>query len=79
MIRYFGSKEALFVRAVDFDLRLPDLGDVAPGAIGPALVRHFLGVWEGEGGNGGLTILLRSAAVEPDRRGRSCARCSRAR
>ncbi len=63
VIRYFGSKEALFVRSVDFDLRLPDLRDVAPGAIGPAIVRHFLGVWEGEGGNGGLTLLLRTAAV----------------
>ncbi len=65
VIRYFGGKEALFVRAVDFDLGMPDLADLPSGERGPAIVRHFLEVWEGEGGNGGLAILLRSAASNP--------------
>jgi AcrR family transcriptional regulator len=62
VIRYFGSKEGLFARAADFDLRLPDFAGLDRSNIGPAIVAHFLEIWEGEGGNGGLTILLRSAA-----------------
>ena len=64
VIRYFGSKEALFVRAADIELRMPDLA-AAPGSRGEAIVRHFLSIWEGEGGNPGMTILLRSAASNP--------------
>ena len=66
VIRYFGSKEGLFVRAGD--VRPPAARPRATstrGEIGSALVRHFLGIWEGEGGNGGLPILLRSAASNP--------------
>lgn len=62
VIRYFGSKDALFARAAVFDLQLPDLRDVPQAEVGATLARHFLGLWEGEGGNGGLTVLLRSAA-----------------
>ncbi len=65
VIRYFGSKDGLFARAADFDLRLPDLSDMDRARLGPALVRHFLDVWEGPGSNGGMTILLRSAASNP--------------
>jgi AcrR family transcriptional regulator len=61
VIRYFGSKEALFARATVFDLKLPDLSRTAPGQLGAALIRHFLDVWEGLG-SGSLTILLRAAA-----------------
>jgi AcrR family transcriptional regulator len=61
VIRYFGSKDALFARATVFDLRLPDLSRTEPAQLGEALIRHFLEVWEGPG-NGSLTILLRAAA-----------------
>jgi AcrR family transcriptional regulator len=64
IIRYFGSKDALFARVAAPDLRLPDLRDVAPAGIGEALVRHFLTLWED--GNGGLPVLLRSATSNPD-------------
>ena len=33
----------------------------APGSRGEAAVRHFLSIWNGEGGNPGMTIHLRSA------------------
>ncbi|ARN82227.1 TetR family transcriptional regulator [Methylocystis bryophila] len=62
IIRYFDSKDALFARVATFDLMLPDLRTVERSAIGTTLVRHFLRVWEGERGNSGLAILLRSAA-----------------
>ncbi len=62
IIRYFGSKDALFARVAMPDLRLPDLSGVESDRIGETLVRHFLAQWEGEEGGGGLPILLRSAA-----------------
>ena len=62
VIRYFGSKEELFARAAVFDLKLPDLGTADRSKVGEMLVRHFLSLWEGENANGGLTVLLRSAA-----------------
>lgn len=60
VIRYFGSKDALFMKVAEFDLKLPDLSAVEPSKIGETLVRHFLQLWEGES-DGGLPILLRSA------------------
>jgi AcrR family transcriptional regulator len=62
IIRYFGSKEALFTSVSEPDLRLPDLSGIAAEAVGESLVRHFLELWEGEQAGGGLPILLRSAA-----------------
>lgn len=62
VIRYFGSKERLFAEVADFDLGLPDIASLDPGRIGETLVGHFLKLWEGEGADGGLPILLRSAA-----------------
>jgi AcrR family transcriptional regulator len=62
IIRYFGSKDALFAAVAAPDLRLPDLGRVSREAIGESLVRHFLDLWEGEQSGGGLPVLLRSAA-----------------
>lgn len=59
VIRYFGSKDALFAEVATPDLHLPDLAGVAPESIGETLVRHFLALWEG---GGGLPVLLRSAA-----------------
>ena len=62
VIRYFGSKDALFARATVFDLKLPDLTGTAPAQLGAALIRHFLDIWEGPSSNGSFTILLRAAA-----------------
>jgi AcrR family transcriptional regulator len=62
VIRYFHSKEELFARTAEFDLRLPDLRAVEPHKIGETLVRHFLSLWEGDGAYQGLAVMLRSAA-----------------
>src|SRR4051812_2712868 len=62
VIRYFGSKDALFAKVAMPDLHLPDLAGVAPESIGETLVRHFLEQWEGEEHGGGMPVLLRSAA-----------------
>jgi AcrR family transcriptional regulator len=59
VIRYFGSKDELFVRASAFDLRLPDLSKVKRAQVGETLIRHFLELGDG---SGGMTVLLRSAA-----------------
>jgi AcrR family transcriptional regulator len=66
VMRYFGSKEALFARATDFDLKLPDLTKTRPTQFGEALIRHFLDIWEGPASNGSLTILMRAAASNDD-------------
>jgi AcrR family transcriptional regulator len=62
VIRYFGTKDELFARVARFDLNLPDVGKVDQSRIGETLVRHFLGIWEGERAHSGLPVLLRSAA-----------------
>jgi AcrR family transcriptional regulator len=62
VIRYFGSKDALFAEVATPDLHLPDLSGVAPESIGETLIRHFLLLWEGAEGGGGMPVLLRSAA-----------------
>ena len=61
IIRYYGSKDALFARVAEPDLRIPNLDGVETAQLGEALVRHFLSVWEGDSG-AGLPVLLRSAA-----------------
>jgi len=60
VIRYFGSKDGLFAQAADFELGLPDLTKIDRRRIGRTLVRHFLAIWQDEGG--GLATLLRSAS-----------------
>ncbi len=62
IIRYFGSKDGLFARVATPDLRLIDLENIDHATIGEAIVRHFLGVWEGEDSGAGMQVLLRSAA-----------------
>lgn len=62
IIRYFGSKDALFAQVAMPDLSLPDLSGADSDRIGETLVRHFLAQWEGEAGGGGMPVLLRSAA-----------------
>lgn len=59
VIRYFGSKESLFLEAVDIDLDLPDLSVVAKSRRGEVLVEHFVQRWEGD--DDVLVTLLRSA------------------
>lgn len=62
VIRYFHSKEELFGRIADFDLRLPTLAGIDPDRIGETLVTHFLNIWEGENAVPGLVVMIRSAA-----------------
>jgi AcrR family transcriptional regulator len=65
IIRYFGSKEALFAKVAMPDLQMPELS-AEDSRIGEILVRHFLEQWEGEGAGGGLPVLLRSASSNED-------------
>ncbi|MBW4490911.1 MAG: TetR family transcriptional regulator [Trichocoleus desertorum ATA4-8-CV12] len=62
VMRYFGNKEGLFAEVIDLDLKLPDLRESDSSKAGKLLVQHFLDIWEGEQGIGGLPILLRSAS-----------------
>jgi AcrR family transcriptional regulator len=62
VIRYFHSKEELFGRIAEFDLRLPNPAAVDRDRIGETLVTHFLNIWEGENAVPGLVVMLRSAA-----------------
>jgi AcrR family transcriptional regulator len=66
VMRYFGSKDALFARTAHFDLRLPGVTGTRPSQVGAALVRHAIGLWEGDRGRSGLVILLRAAASSED-------------
>jgi AcrR family transcriptional regulator len=60
VMRYFGSKENLFLLAADFDVRLPDLTGAAPGTAGALLVGHFVDRWDTDPA---LAALLRAAAT----------------
>lgn len=62
VIRYYGSKEALFAQAVDLDLQLPDLTDVEPGDLTDTLLPHFFRIWEDEST---FLALLRASATNP--------------
>lgn len=61
VIRYFGSKRELFVAATDADLQLPDLASVPAGRMGYVVAAHFLDLWENQGPQGPLWIVLASA------------------
>jgi AcrR family transcriptional regulator len=65
VMRYYGSKEGLFVAAADIDLRLPELAQTPRADWGERLVRHFFARWDGRPGEGTLALLLRSAATNP--------------
>ena len=58
VMRYYGSKEDLFARAAQFDLRLPDLPAVPRERLGETLMRIFLDRW---GQSDALPIMLRAA------------------
>lgn len=62
VIRYFGSKRDLFAAAAGVDLRLPDLTSVPSGRMGHVVAGHFLDLWEKQGPEGSLWIVLASAA-----------------
>lgn len=62
IIRYFGSKDALFARVAEPDLHLLDVSQTDSAVIGETMVRHFLEQWEGDEAGRGLPVLLRSAA-----------------
>lgn len=66
VIRYFGSKDELFVRATEFELKLPQVKASRGGTEGELLVRHFFEVWEQGDSASGMAILLRSAATNED-------------
>lgn len=66
VIRYFGSKDDLFVRATEFELQLPQVKASRGGTEGELLVRHFFEVWEQGPSASGMAILLRSAATSED-------------
>src|SRR4051794_21653590 len=63
VMRYFGTKDQLFAAAAEFDLRFPDLSDVAPERLGHALVSHFLTRWAADDA---LVVLLRSATTNAE-------------
>ena len=63
VLRYFTNKETLFATVVEIDLQLPDLTAVDADSRGEVLLRHFLGLWEGEAKYDALPILLRSAVT----------------
>ena len=60
VIRYFTNKERLFAAAAEFDLYLPDLEMSDLNDVGEALVRHFVGRWEGDDT---LLALLRASVT----------------
>lgn len=61
VMRYFGTKEALFAAAVRFDLRLPDLAAVPRAQVGRLLADHFFRRWEEDDT---LKALLRVACTD---------------
>lgn len=60
VMRYYGNKERLFAAAAEFDLDLPDLGQVPHDRLGASLASHFLDRWERDEA---LLILLRAGVT----------------
>ena len=65
VMRYYGSKDGLFVAAADVDLDLPDLTQVPRRQWGRRMVRHFFERWEG--GEGDSTTTRPSASAPSSR------------
>lgn len=59
VIRYFGSKDGLFIASSDFRLGLPALSQLPRRRVGVALARRFVTLWDEDAG---MTVLLRAAA-----------------
>jgi AcrR family transcriptional regulator len=66
VIRYFGSKEELFLAASTLDLELVRFENVAAPDLGAALADHFLDTWESSEIGRPLRVLLGSALTNPD-------------
>jgi AcrR family transcriptional regulator len=66
VIRYFGSKEALFARAVEINLRLPNFAVAPRRALGRSIAEHFVTLWEDQRTGDPLKILLRTACVNEE-------------
>ncbi|MEV4257369.1 TetR family transcriptional regulator [Spirillospora sp. NPDC049652] len=64
VIRYFGSKAALYTAASTIDLAVPVLAD-DPADAAASYVRAMLARWEG-GDNAAEAVLLRAAPTRPD-------------
>ncbi|WDG19264.1 TetR/AcrR family transcriptional regulator [Microbacterium sp. Clip185] len=64
IIRYFGSKEALFLAATSIDLDLPKVDATPRSRLGHALARHAVSMWGGESPGRALRILLRASAED---------------
>ncbi|MCE4225716.1 TetR/AcrR family transcriptional regulator [Methylobacterium sp. C25] len=62
VIRYFGSKDGLFARAVEVDLRFPDLATLPREERGSRLARHVIALWDGPDG-ATLLPMLRACAT----------------
>ncbi|WP_415972362.1 TetR family transcriptional regulator [Rhodococcus sp. 077-4] len=60
VVRYFGTKEALFAEAATFVLHIPDLTGVAPEDLANTLMPKFFEIWEQDGT---FLALLRAAAT----------------
>ncbi len=63
VIRYFGSKEALFADSVSVEVVLPNLDETPPEKKGEALTKHFLYQWESSPAKDVYQVLLRCAAA----------------
>jgi AcrR family transcriptional regulator len=66
VIRYFGSKGALFASAVEIDLRLPNFAAAPRRALGRSIAAHFVALWEDQRTGDPLKILLRTASVNEE-------------
>ncbi|WP_447646205.1 TetR/AcrR family transcriptional regulator [Nocardioides zeae] len=66
VVRYFGSKERLFLAATTIDLALPSLDAVPVDQLGATLARHAVALWHSEQPGRALRILLRAAATDPE-------------
>jgi AcrR family transcriptional regulator len=61
VMRYFGSKHALFAAATAVDLHLDAVAQTMPTQLGRAIAERFLDVWESPQSGPGLRILLATA------------------
>jgi AcrR family transcriptional regulator len=66
VIRYFGSKEELFLAASTLDLELVRFENVHAASLGMALAEHFVTTWESSELGGPLRVLLSSALSNPE-------------
>jgi len=66
IMRYFGSKEGLFLTATSIELDLPRVDAVPQADLGHALARHAVRLWGGETPGRALRILLRASAQDAD-------------